>query len=259
MDFQQGQGRLFQKSISGGPVMRTSNRTAIDMRVLLLASLAFFGGAARAQNSPDSLGRGVKFQDATTFAQVHVYRPPASCQTNLSSVRCVALADPSPGSYEQINVDDMTYVDVAPFAAHSLLILTMNPHSSVLFRNFGTTSLTTAVNVAVRITIESEVLNNPTLRNPNTGLPYNGRIISVYSWFSETESLSANQYRSSSARRPFEADILSRRMLINSLGLNATQAADVFARPIRVKIGYVVSSLNLNSLALSASGRLSSD
>ncbi len=241
--------------------MCRTSLTLLRIRGSLLACFSLFSVAsALAQNSPDSIGRGMKFQDTTNFAQVHLYRPPATCPTNLSNVRCVALANPTPGSYEQFNVDDLSYVDVAPFATHSLLVFTMNPQSSVLFRNNGTTaSITTAVIVGVRITIESEVLNNPVLRNPQTGIPYNGKVIFVYPWFNETQSLAPNQYRSSYERRPFEAEILTRRMLIATLGLNATQAADVFARPIRVRIGYVVNSLNLSTLGLAANGRLMSD
>jgi hypothetical protein len=88
----------------------------------------------------------------------------------------------------------------------------------------------------VKISIESSALNDPSLINPRTGQPFNGKVEGTYQWLFDQRSIEPGAGFGVTNRMPFEANILTRKGLTSSLGLSATRAALVFARPMTVRI-----------------------
>ncbi|MEN8164851.1 MAG: hypothetical protein ABFS37_12035, partial [Acidobacteriota bacterium] len=122
---------------------------------------------------PDSFGREKTYLGMVHAASVSLrddcstYPPEAG--------RCVEL-NPAPAT---TNVDeaDLAVIELPKNATNSLLCFTFTPFSSWEWFN-GTGSQQTArmfLRPAVRI--ESEVLDDPSLIDPGTGLPFNGVLV----------------------------------------------------------------------------------
>jgi hypothetical protein len=61
-------------------------------------------------------------------------------------------------------------------SANSLFCHMQTPISSTLLQNYGTPNMTARVTFNPVFTFENDVLNDPSIVDPATGLPYNGKI-----------------------------------------------------------------------------------
>ena len=83
------------------------------------------------------------------------------------------------------------------------------------------------------------MLQDPTLINPGTGLPFNGLIDTSLPGVADTETLAAGALvsRSDAATRDCIGGLICKAQLMQTYGLNATQAANFFKGPITIRMG----------------------
>jgi hypothetical protein len=143
-----------------------------------------------------------------------------------------------PGSAIQtLPVTSVGEIIVAANTSRSLLSLNMQPVASYTLNNPTAAVGSFFVSTLVTVTIESSMLSDPTLINPRTGLPFNGKIEESFRWFYDRRTAEPASSMSVGDKKPFELTILSRKMLGTWYGISPTRAALVFARPMTVKVG----------------------
>jgi hypothetical protein len=93
-------------------------------------------------------------------------------------------------------------------------------------------------NARALITIEDEVLDDPTLIDPVTGLPYGGRMQLGLTSYSESRSIAPGEraQKSMFLSRHCIGGLVSRRSLVAS-GLSDTQAKQFFKKPMTITFG----------------------
>ena len=205
--------------------------------MMLGLSVATIAGAV---NDPDSTGRYVKYLDVMTAKTISYYTPDSQCfqYTNNpeanAKITCVALA--TDGAYNALPLTAAGDIAVAANASRSLITVSMNPVANYYMHGVTGGTSTLYLNAQVKITIESSVLSDPSLINPLTGQPFNGKIETTSQWIYDMRHNEPSGSFQVATKQPFETTVLSRRGLTSGYGLSATRAALVFARPITVKI-----------------------
>lgn len=181
----------------------------------------------------DSFGRSVNFLGYAQTDGVSVWW---DCTDQLPGTCVVASPDTSSGSLSRIG--DEAVIHLPARAARSLLCFTINPFGFVDLNNTSGSRQGASYNMGARWLIESEVLNDPALINPGTGLPFNGVIQSGSSLDSGYETLEAGAQHSIQVfhSRTCNAGHLSRRGLVE-MGLSEAQAREVFRKPITLRFG----------------------
>lgn len=218
---------------------------------------------AGAVNDPDSTGRTVKYLDAVNPAIISYYTPTSSCfqfapsaGTQTSPITCVPLAG---AGFESLPVTSVGDIVVAANASYSMLSLNLLSVSNYNLTNASTARSTLILSGLVKVSIESSMLNDPSLINPRTGQAFNGKIETTYQWFYDQRSVEGNTSFGVADKAPFEATILSRKMLTSLYGISTTRAALVFARPITVRISTTGNLLGTGNAHFFVNGRLFGD
>lgn len=181
----------------------------------------------------DSFGRSVNFLG---YAQTNGISVWDDCTGQIEGT-CV-VPDPQSHYGFIVKIGDEAVIHLPARAARSLLCFTINPIAFATFNNQTETQQQASFNMGARWRIESEVLNDPALINPNTGLPYNGVIEGAASIAGESFTLEPHAGRTISIFYPRTCNSghLSRRGLID-MGLTETQAREVFRKPITLRFG----------------------
>lgn len=157
--------------------------------------------------------------------------------TDPPRTNCVVLnAAPAITSFDRPDLDKIT---LPGKSAKSLLCHWQTPIASVFWQN--TTAATGNARISIRpyYRIESEVLADPTLINPQTGLPFAGGFESSLTAVNESQPLDPGQTQNRfyTFTRACIGGLVSRNFLTQSLGLSETQAAQVFRKPITIRAG----------------------
>jgi len=181
----------------------------------------------------DSFGRSVNFLG---FAQVEGVLISSDC-TGFPPERCVVPADPEQTTSIGF-IGDEAVVKLPARAARSLLCFTLTPIGDISFNNSSATRQPANARFGAVWRIESEVLQDPALVNPITGLPFGGFIASGSQLAVEFRTLDPGegQLVLPLASRSCISGHLSRRQLIG-LGLSEAQARDVFRKPMTIRFG----------------------
>ena len=167
--------------------------------------------------------------------------------------RCVTLnAAPAATSFD---LPDIGRITLPGKSANSLLCHWLSP---ILFYQFQNTTGVFQPNANFRLTpyivVESSVLADPALINPNTGLPFGGSLETGFAaTYSDSRSLDVNARQTTrhSQSRTCIAGFVSKRNLIEGFGLTEAQARELFRRDITLRFGVrgVASMIN-SALAL---------
>jgi hypothetical protein len=218
---------------------------------------------AGAVNDPDSTGRTVKYLDSMNSVIISYFTPTSQCfqfapsaPPPLRPITCVPLTG---AGYETLPVTSVGEIVVAANESRSLLTLNMQPVAQYTLNNPTAARATSIISGVIRVSIESSVLSDPTLINPVTGQPFNGKIESSYQWIYDQRTSEPGATFGMTNKMPFETPILSRKSLTSVYGLSATRAAYVFARPMTVKISITGNLLGSGSANFFMNGRLFGD
>lgn len=125
---------------------------------------------------PDSFGRRVRYVGliASEFVDLET---PGGCQaTTDPGYECVTL-NPQPQS-TTFSFNDMGHITLPARATHSLLCFQMTALNTWQFKNDTTTPQMARIVLDESVTIENPLLADPSLIDPTTGQPFNGKLTS---------------------------------------------------------------------------------
>ncbi|MGH8106792.1 MAG: hypothetical protein ACREO2_10765, partial [Arenimonas sp.] len=147
---------------------------------------------------------------------------------------------PDVNGFVSVNFPDMGHVLIPGKSVKSLLCHWQTPFTSVVYHN--TTggyvgSARTTITATYRI--ENEVLNNPALIDPSTGLPYGGVLNTGLGSIHDTRGLQPGDFQvySDNDTRVCNGGLISKRALIESYGLTEAQATAFFTKDTIITIG----------------------
>lgn len=150
---------------------------------------------------------------------------------------CVTL-NPAP-AVTTFDLKDIASIRLPAKATHSLLCHWFSPVLDLTYGNPGATPVVARLQYSPSLTVENSVLDDPGLLDPNTGLPYGGKLLTgmtASEWFevplSAGMTLNARQRDSALCIAGF----ISKRALVDSYGLTDRQAREFFKRKTVVRL-----------------------
>jgi hypothetical protein len=188
---------------------------------------------------PDSFGRDVIYLGNAQTANVALQEDctPDPSAPPLPNDRCVTLAaQPAATSW---NEDGLATLQLPADSTKSLICFALTPNVNYEYNNLtGVAQPNARFTARAVITIENEVLDDPTLIDPNTGLPYGGKMTLPLSTWSESRSIAAGEREQKSMflSRHCIGGLVSKRSLVGS-GLTETQAKQFFKKPMKFTFG----------------------
>lgn len=226
-------------SASAAPRKFDENSHDVRRQQLLDARAAQKAAASSPDvGDPDSFGRAAKYLG---LAQVSVATQqdctPDPTRPAPPNERCVTL-NPAPGETWFVE-RDLAVIRLPARASNSLLCHSLTPGFTFAFYNGTGSSQYGFVWGYALITVESEVLNDPTILNPRTGAPYGGKLDVSLTTYYEDKTLAADAYESKTMflTRHCIGGFISKQALVQAYGLTEAQAAEFFRKPITLRLG----------------------
>jgi hypothetical protein len=221
---------------------------------------------AGAVNDPDSTGRLVKYLDMLNSTVVSFSTPGTPCYQFPTDtppppqvITCVALAGQTPSAFEPLPLTHFGDIYVGANDTRSLITLNLDSVSDVILFNPHPARASLLLNANIKVIIENSALNDPTLINPRTGQPFNGKIETTYQWTYDRRIADAGESFVSSNKMPFDIVIASRKSLTSIYGLSPTRAAYFFSRPTTVRLSVTGNIMGNGRANFFMHGRLMGD
>lgn len=197
----------------------------------------------------DSFGRAVRWLGVTQ-GDIELA---ASCPVagGEPSASCVVL-DPSPAT-TTFSFDDIARIQLPKKAANSLLCYWFSPYLSIGYANPTAAPVVARLRYSPTLTIENPVLDDPSLIDAMTGLPFNGKLLSAMTSSEHFETpLSAGQslYERMRDSTVCIAGFLSKRALVDNYGLTEPQAREFFKQPTTVRLNVSGSAQYVDNASL---------
>lgn len=190
----------------------------------------------------DSFGRPVRWMGFVSSPGINVRE---SCEPRPGETPSLCMESSTGEEYRETEFRDLAQITLPARSAHSLLCHWLTPSVSGILQNSSGFDNGQAELVAMpSITIENEVLNDPTIIDPVTGLPYNGQM-EVYansSMISAPLGTGEQTYQRASSTRTCISGYLNRRELVSSWGLTDAQAREFFRKPMTLRLHTVVAA-----------------
>lgn len=195
--------------------------------------------AASAAPTDDDVGDAASFGRAATWLGVTNgfvnLLPSCAPEHTTDGTACVQIV---PGT-TAFQVDDLVSIQLPAKATHSLLCHWFSPAITASYTNPGATPVVARLTYSPTLTVENPVLDDPSLIDPTTGLPFNGRLTTGMTASERFEvplpagvSISERQRDSATCIAGF----VSRRGLMLNYGLSDAQAKAFFKKPTTVRL-----------------------
>ncbi len=204
--------------------------------------------------------------DADTFGRNVVYAGLINTGTITMAADCTtAPGDPMPGPDDRcitiqpgpatttFDLPDIGRMTLPGKSSHNILCHWLSPIMTYSFFNNTGVNANGLISLSPYLQVQSEVLNDPSLIDPNTGLAYNGQL----------ETGFAASYRSQHTLAPNETDTerssesrvciggtISRQGLISGYGFTDAQVDKFFKKPMTIKFGLRGSASLVNFASL---------
>lgn len=186
----------------------------------------------------DSFGRNVTWLGVT------------SAFINLGSPCDPANATPCqdllpPGAVTSFQFNDAASIRLPPKATHSLLCYWFSPVLSVQYDNPSPDAVVAHLSYSPTLTVENPVLADPALIDPTTGAAFNGSLLTSMTSSEHIEvPLAAGMqlFQRTRTSAVCMAGLLSRKTLVETYGLTASQADDFFKSPTTIRLNVSGSS-----------------
>lgn len=190
----------------------------------------------------DSFGRNVKWlgltngfvQTSTDCATILAEDPGANCQ------QIADLAVPTSFSFQ-----DIARIELPAKASNSLLCHWFSPRVTVYFGNPTGAPVPGRFTYNPTLTLENEVLDDPSLVDPTTGLPFNGKLTTSMSAGESVQLVVDPVYPVSQNLRDSavcQDGLISKRSLVQTYGLTPAQANRFFNKATTVRMNISGSS-----------------
>jgi len=160
---------------------------------------------------------------------------------------------PDVNGFVSVNFPDMGHVLVPGKTVKTLLCHWQTPFASLVYGNTtGVYQGNARSTFSATYRIENEVLADPTLLDPNTGLPYGGVIETALASVSDTRGLQPGDFQvySDNDTRVCNGGLISKRALIESYGLSDAQATKFFKKDTIITIGLIGSTRHVTDASV---------
>jgi hypothetical protein len=208
--------------------------------VLGLAAL-WLASTAMAQTA-DEVG------DADSFGRNVIYLGVASTPAITFKTNCSSAPPPAPGRCVTLNPqpaltsfteDKLDTIMLPAKATNSLLCFSVTPNISFMLHNqTGVAQPMARFGARPTVILENELLNDPSLIDPTTAAPFNGRISFGLATYFESRNMAVDEREYKSlfvSRHCIEG--FNRRVLAETYGLPPAIADDFFSHPITLTFG----------------------
>jgi hypothetical protein len=210
------------------------------MNRIFLISCLLLAGLAQAQTveevgDADSFGRDVIHLGLASIDPFYLH--PDCIDELAAGLECqIPLAAPAATEFAATASDA---IQLPARVSNSLLCFAITPTVNRTFRNDSTVASQALLATRALLTLESPVLQNPALINPDTGLPFGGKIDVTLVTHSESRLLAPGFFDTnlSSSSRVCQGALISKRMLVDRYGLSQSQATGFFNNRITLRIG----------------------
>jgi hypothetical protein len=220
--------------VQEGDVLRGGGRAGAAAKV------GAAGVTANDVGDADSFGRNVTWLGVAQTSQVILQ---ADCTPDPANPlgpndRCVTLA-PAPGT-TSFDETELAVIKLPAKATHSIVCHSLTPLETFQFNNTtGVSQPSAAFNATITVRVENEVLADPALIDPATGLPFGGSFDVSLPTYRENRSLAADERAQKQLilTRACIGGLVSRSALVQGEGLTDAQADAFFKKPITLHFG----------------------
>ena len=186
----------------------------------------------------DSFARNVKWLGLT---QGNVTLTHGGCPSPaVADAPCVAL-NASPAS-TAFALDDIARVVLPAKASHSLLCHWFSPALAITYQNPGSTPVVARLNYNPTLTVENEVLNDPALIDPTTGVAFGGKLRTSMTASERFEVPLAPGMQLNTRERDSAvciAGFINQRTLVGTFGLSEAQARQFFRKKTTIRLNVI--------------------
>jgi len=190
---------------------------------------------------PDSFGHNVIFLGQSGTASVFFDRSCADPALTTPPNRCVIVPSVDPGGSTSFSFPDLGSIAIPARSTKTIIWPVFVLNTNYTLKNTSGTSLPGVFRTFIDVTIESDVLKDPSLIDPNSGLPYNGRLTNALkNVYGEERSFAPGEFDSkflranSSGLGAFSTALLEDP---GSQNLPAKVVKALFASPMIIRIG----------------------
>lgn len=222
-------------ALAKAPELERGPTASADIPLRTLSQAAKAAGVTEADvGDADSFGRNLRWLGLTD-AQVELSN---DCSPFTDpSVGCQVLAPA--GGLTSFSFENLGHVKLPKKAATSLLCYWLSPVLNVSYGNPTAAPVVAQLNYLPTLTVENSVLDDPSLIDPSTGLPFGGRMITGMTASERLQvPLPPGLHLTERSRDSAVciAGFLSRKALIEGSGLSPAQADEFFKRETTVRL-----------------------
>jgi hypothetical protein len=173
---------------------------------------------------------------------------------------CQPLAAP-PG-VTSFSFEDLGHITLPARAAHSLLCYWFSPFLTIGYGNDSAAPVVAKLNYTPTVTIENSVLDDPSLIDPNTGLPFGGQLLTGLTSSERFEvPLPAATHITERTRDSAVciAGLISLNTLVQNYGLTDAQARDFFRQEMTLRLNVTGSAQYVDTATLYFGWRIVGD
>ena len=164
----------------------------------------------------------------------------ADCTGLPAEANCIEL-NPAP-AVTSVDESDLAMINLPGKATNSLLCFTITPFANWNWFNGTGTQQNAQMFLRPRVRIESVVLEDPSLINPTTGLPFNGVLLDFsISTFLQSRTLDDGEsdFQFRATTRSCTGGLVNKRTLRDQYGLADALITEFFKQPITVSFGVI--------------------
>jgi hypothetical protein len=218
-------------------------------RRLALVALTFcLSGLVSAQSTPttpsngdpDSFGHNVIFLGQSGTASVFFDRSCVDPSLTTPPNQCVIVPSADPGGTTDFSFPDLGSIAIPAGSTRTILWPVFLLNTNYTLNNTNGSSLPGVFRTFIDFTIESDVLKDPSLIDPNSGLPYNGRLTTSFkNVYGERRLLAPGEFDSKFLRATSTGLGAFSTALLGPGGQNLPPRAikQLFASPMVIRIG----------------------
>ena len=210
------------------PLLPAASATATNATAAAAPTVEDVGDA-------DSFGRNVTYLGLAQTLTVSVLD---DCSASDPTVERCIVANPAPSPTSFVE-DGLATINLPTKATKSLICFALTPIIQVQWENFLATPAQARFSGSALVTIDNEVLDDPTLIDPATGLPFGGVLELGLSTFTDIHTLQPGEtdFKTMQMSRSCIAGVVSKRALVETYGLSETQATQFFKKPMTITFG----------------------
>jgi hypothetical protein len=208
--------------------------------------------------------------DPYSFGRAKTYLGVAQTQTVALQADCTGFPPdggvcietaPAP-ALTNVDETDLATIELPERATRSILCFTFTPFATWQWTNDTGMQQTARMFLRPSVRIESEVLEDPSLIDPSTGLPFNGVLLDAnITTFVQMRTIDPGEtdLQFHSTTRSCTGGLVNERALRDGYGLSDTVIRDFFRNPITVTLGVRGSAAMVTNATYSVGVRLYGD